>query len=320
MSTEQILHPAMTVEFNTDHFRSHERMDAMYATLGGRMEGSTGGGAETWSVGVRGLVSARAEFLDFAARGLLLDRTAAKCDDGGDHISLGMVMGPRTAVTQNGHELDMTAGALYLIDFGRPVRNLNADHHQLAVALPRAHVAAALGGRMSELGGLQIEEKTGIGAILASHMQALSRHYASLDPRGRSVGLDMLANLALVAIQTRMDAPVDADAADQLLAAARLAIRNHCADPDFNADRLAVLLNCSRSTLYRVFSRGGEGVAATIWAARLERARTMLRAGTHAGLAISDIAFRCGFLEPATFSRQFRRRYGITPSEAREGE
>lgn len=71
------------------------------------------------------------------------------CDNGGDHISLGMVMGKCTAVAQNGHELDMRAAALHLIDFDRPVRNLNPDHHQLAVAVPRTQVAAVLGGGLT---------------------------------------------------------------------------------------------------------------------------------------------------------------------------
>lgn len=44
----------------------------------------------------------------------------------------------------------------------------------------------------------------------------------------------------------------------------------------------------------------------------------MLQSSACADLPIAGIAFRCGFLEPATFSRQFRRRYGLTPTEARE--
>lgn len=167
------------------------------------------------------------------------------------------------------------------------------------------------------MSGLRIDEKTGIGAILSSHMQALGRHYASLDQRSRSVTLDMLANLALAAIEAHVGSPADPEASDHLLAAARLAIRQHRVDPDFNADRLAILLNCSRSTLYRLISRQEESVANMIWNGRRERARAMLGAPAHAHLTIADIAFRCWFLEPSTFSRQFRRRYGITPREVR---
>jgi transcriptional regulator GlxA family with amidase domain len=39
---------------------------------------------------------------------------------------------------------------------------------------------------------------------------------------------------------------------------------------------------------------------------------------SHLGLLISEIAVRCGFLEQATFNRMFKRRYGLTPREARE--
>ena len=44
----------------------------------------------------------------------------------------------------------------------------------------------------------------------------------------------------------------------------------------------------------------------------------MLTASAHLGLLVSDIAFRSGFVDPSTFSRMFRRRYGLTPREARE--
>lgn len=51
--------------------------------------------------------------------------------------------------------------------------------------------------------------------------------------------------------------------------------------------------------------------------ARLTRAYAMLTQ-THGGiLSIGEIAFRCGFLDHATFTRMFRRRYGMTPSELR---
>lgn len=316
--TDQAFRNSATFDFTTDWFRPHERLDAMYALLGRRMNGTIAGDEGRWSVGVRGLASSRGEFLDYAAKGLLLDRPASMCDDGSDHISLGMVVGRRTAVAQNGRELNLTTGELYLIDFGRPIRNFNPDHHQMAVALPRAHVAAALGVRTGELGGLCIDGKTGIGAMLASHMRALGRHLATLDQQGRAMSLEMLTSLALTTIQTRTGMPADPQASDHLYAAARLMIRNRCADPDFDADRLAVELNCSRSTLYRLFARHEQKVATSIWQARLERAWAMMSLVHYADHPVSEIAFRCGFLEPATFSRLFKARFGITPTEARE--
>ena len=38
-----------------------------------------------------------------------------------------------------------------------------------------------------------------------------------------------------------------------------------------------------------------------------------------AGLAIADVAYRTGFLDPAYFARLFRKRFGITPRQWRAG-
>ncbi|WP_230461412.1 helix-turn-helix domain-containing protein [Sphingobium sp. CAP-1] len=50
---------------------------------------------------------------------------------------------------------------------------------------------------------------------------------------------------------------------------------------------------------------------------RLERASAMLAAGD--GRTITDIAFAVGFNDSAFFTRCFRRRYGASPSQWRQG-
>ena len=37
-------------------------------------------------------------------------------------------------------------------------------------------------------------------------------------------------------------------------------------------------------------------------------------------MAISEVAFRCGFEDATSFSRAFRRKYGISPSEYRNDD
>jgi AraC-like DNA-binding protein len=197
------------------------------------------------------------------------------------------------------------------------VRSLIPDHHEMALALPRAQVAALIGSTVDRLGGLTLESRTGIGAVLASHMRALAKHAASLDPAGRAVGLQTAADLALAALQARVGVQPDPQVSDHLYMAARAAIRRNCADPEFNPERLVGLLGCSRTALYRLFARHGESIAAAIWSERLERARAMLAAGGNQ-IEISKIAFHSGFLDAATFSRMFKRRYGVTAREMRD--
>jgi len=105
---------------------------------------------------------------------------------------------------------------------------------------------------------------------------------------------------------------------DAFYRAARALIDRDCANPELTPELMARSLGCSRASLYRVFLRHGESVAAAIWATRLERARRMLASRGCLALNVSEIAFRSGFVDQSTFNRMFKRRYGLTPREARE--
>ena len=81
--------------------------------------------------------------------------------------------------------------------------------------------------------------------------------------------------------------------------------------------RLKDELGCSRATLYRLFARRDQSVAAAVWQARLERALRMLCSAKSIAMTISDVAMLSGFTDIPTFTRMFKRRYGKTPREAR---
>lgn len=51
---------------------------------------------------------------------------------------------------------------------------------------------------------------------------------------------------------------------------------------------------------------------------RLTHASNLLKNNTD--MAISEVAFRCGFEDATSFSRAFRRKYGISPSEYRNDD
>ena len=48
---------------------------------------------------------------------------------------------------------------------------------------------------------------------------------------------------------------------------------------------------------------------------RLEKAQVMLEEGSNESLAV--LALHCGYANPQTFRRAFKKRYGVTPSDFR---
>ena len=70
-----------------------------------------------------------------------------------------------------------------------------------------------------------------------------------------------------------------------------------------------------RSTLYRLFvSQTGLSPQTYLVTFRLKAALGRIIAGA----SVKTVAFDCGFSEPNYFTRLFRKRYGITPTEYRQ--
>ena len=89
-------------------------------------------------------------------------------------------------------------------------------------------------------------------------------------------------------------------------------IREHLAD-DLSLETLADLAGFSRFHFHRVFSSiMGETLADFVARLRLERAVALLKADR--SMLVTDAALTVGFSALASFSRAFRRRYGINAS------
>lgn len=101
-----------------------------------------------------------------------------------------------------------------------------------------------------------------------------------------------------------------------IMARANKLIATQLADHDLSPEKLCRDLNVSRSRLYRIFEPSG-GISNTIRRQRLLRTRDILADETDRR-TISAIAEEWGFLDASTYSRTFRREFGMTPKEARE--
>jgi AraC-like DNA-binding protein len=76
-------------------------------------------------------------------------------------------------------------------------------------------------------------------------------------------------------------------------------------------------LNLSPRYIRRLFAGGGRSFSDYVTERRLARIYRRLTDPRFACRSIADIAFEMGLVEPSTFYRQFKARYGMKPSEAR---
>ena len=92
-------------------------------------------------------------------------------------------------------------------------------------------------------------------------------------------------------------------------------VRQHMLSSDFGPEQLCRLLAVSRSKLYRLFESSG-GVANFVNSERLNYAHERL-ADPRGLSTINKIGADVGFCDHSTFSRVFKRKFGYSPSEAR---
>ncbi|MBL4786610.1 MAG: helix-turn-helix domain-containing protein [Cohaesibacteraceae bacterium] len=87
-------------------------------------------------------------------------------------------------------------------------------------------------------------------------------------------------------------------------------------DPALSVEMLMRLVNVSRYKLYGMFRAAG-GVQAFVLERRLKRAMVMLLDPANHHQSISDVAFSCGFPGDSSFSRSFKKRFGMSPRDAK---
>jgi AraC-like DNA-binding protein len=73
----------------------------------------------------------------------------------------------------------------------------------------------------------------------------------------------------------------------------------------------------SKRYLHYLFAHAGTTFVNEPMRMRLETARRLLSDKRYDALSVSEVAARCGFLEPSHFARRFRKAFSLRPTEFR---
>lgn len=255
--------------------------------------------------------------MDHASDSIRAVRSQRQCgSDGIDYVSVNLMLSSSGSHMDQGVQQHMNTGSFYFVDSARPLVLQHARHRSVSLFLPRRKVIDAVGGMA--LMPAHLQARSGLSAMLQMQMQMAVSHAAFMTPAERVAAIGACTDMALAALQSARRAHVDVEQfAGGIYEAAQRYVERECGDPQLTPATVALAMNCSRASLYRLFAAHGQSVAALIWGRRLERARGMVTSTAHAGLPLAAIAFHCGFLDQSAFNRMFKRRWGITPGEAR---
>jgi AraC-like DNA-binding protein len=268
-----------------------------------------------------GLCWERADFF-MTESGALSGRRSRQhiSQDGLDSLSIGLVINGQRRARHDDEATTTEAGGLFVYDAARPSSVAWGRHKGIYLVVRRPDVAAVLGRDIPAPDVLMRRlESSPMRHVLADQMLTLARHMNFLSANEQAYMLDQTIQMTLFALD-RPGEEVGMAMPDSVLLRSALGyIERNIAEPGLSADRIVRAMGCSRATLYRCFGAEGLGIAETIRDLRLDRARMLLEQAP-ADLAIADIAVQCGLYDTTNFSRQFRRRFGISPTDVRQAE
>ncbi|MBN4075602.1 helix-turn-helix transcriptional regulator [Gammaproteobacteria bacterium AH-315-E17] len=100
----------------------------------------------------------------------------------------------------------------------------------------------------------------------------------------------------------------------------KLLVTRRFSDPTFTIDEIASKLKCSKRYLHMIFrdNNAGDSLGQYILLTRLKKSKAELIKPENSQLAVSQIAFTCGFNDASYFSRAFKKHFELTPSEYRQ--
>lgn len=281
------------------------------------------GGFDSFRARADALITPRGGLYVYESSALSGQRTARqiRCD-GGDTFDLGIVLAGRRRHRDEADGVTVAGPAeFFCYDAARASRVAWDDHRGLHLNLPRAMVEATVGKRLPPASQLvQALHHSKLAPFLRSHLSVLGRELRSLSLRERAAIYEVTVDLVLTVLREALSGnsrPSEMTLGAYFTAARRV-IQERLADPNLTPEIIAGVLRCSRATLYRAFRAHGMTVADYIREVRLQEARRLI-CESSAGASIAKIAAQCGFCDPAYFRRLFRERFGMKPSDMRDG-
>ncbi len=305
------------VDLSTDRAPARERIDYWREEVLRRTRPEVPAAGQGFRARLRRIVLSEVELIEHASDPVISSRSPTRTRfDGGEDIALELIRGGVSNLTHNGQHV-LRPGNLWLVDYARPFQTTLSRHRASGVVLSRRRVREVLGEDLSALAGHRIAPR-GLAAVLRSHVMSTLDQAPHMTAAERVIATNAAAEMMLAVLQAERFGVIDAERfGDGLYRAAMTAIERMCSDPDLSPERVAIAVGCSRATLYRLFTSREQSVAAEVWRARLDSAWRHLRSTDGIARPVADVARLCGFADVPTFNRMFKRRYGMTPTDAR---
>jgi len=237
--------------------------------------------------------------------------------DGIDNYMVQIFRKGRCHARMSGGDVILDTGDVCIFDNTEPLDTVNENFDLMALAVPREQLAPLL----HDADGLhyrRVRGETPLARLFCKHVLDVYRMAPSIRIEDGPNVFSALVHFLAAVINSGGDLTREQQALlrQGVLQEVRRHIDANLESENLSVDDIASRFGISRTRLYRHFEPYG-GVAAFVRQRRLAAAHQKLTDPRALPLNNNAIAASVGFQSESAFIRAFRRRYGMTPGDAR---
>ena len=309
-------------EFSTDSLPEQDRANLWRAVIAKQLMkvDSQPLPGSTLKVDIRGYAWPGLTIARASLSGMRDERTRELISDGEDEITLVINLSGPITVSARGADVFLGEGDGFAISSLEPsVFTRPSPGSAICMSLPRK----AFRSRLSHLdAGLArvIPAQSESLQLIKDYTAFLLNHKALIPTEVRQAIVEHMSELvALVLGPSREIALAVAGLSNPAarLVSIKADVIKNSGNRDLTTDWLAQRHNLSARYIQMMFESERTTLSAFLLERRLVRVHELLSDLRQSPRSISAIAFECGFGDLSYFNRAFRKRYGMTPSDAR---
>jgi AraC-like DNA-binding protein len=205
----------------------------------------------------------------------------------------------------------LRVGDITLCDAARPYSFECREPVEITVIKIPQNLIAQRFQSIDQFISVHVDGARGVGAILASIIRNFWIHCDELEADAGDALINTLLDLIPLIPQGGNENSLPSSA-QKLCHEMKTHVVSRLADPDLSVHSLALEFGVSPRHVHRIFSEFTTTPSIFILDSRLSLAAARLR-DPKSDASITQIAFDSGFNDCTSFSRSFRRKYGVTP-------
>jgi AraC-like DNA-binding protein len=222
-------------------------------------------------------------------------------------------------IKQGKTEFTLKPGELAIIAGGLPYSITYTEHsRRLILRIPNHVLHERLLSKDDHHFNARVLSSSGLVPIVIDLLKSLTLEAEQLTETEQYTLAESFLELTAAVLRSSADQEVEKNAKQSaLLRRILMFMEKHYMDCDLTPEKVAQANGISMRYLHSLFQQSGMTVCKWIWERRLKATREDLLDPAMEKNRISEIAFRRGFNDPAHFSRAFKERFGLSPSQLR---